>query len=110
MPKQPVPANAERVRRHAHVNEEGPSSDVFARQKSPVAAVVGFVAIVAHHPVMVRRDDDGSPVVCGGTVVIGIATDVVWKLQCANLATVLVVRYWREGCVQRVRLVETLAV
>src|SRR2546428_574327 len=109
--EQPVPANAQRVRGDAHVDEERPSHDVVARQKAPEAAVVGFVAVVAHHEVVRRRDDDRPPIVRGGTVGRRIAADVARQLPRPDLPQPeLVLAHHQSYEMQRVRLVEAPSV
>src|SRR3989449_532052 len=107
----PVPANAQRVRGDAHVDEERPSHDVVARQKAPEAAVVGFVAVVAHREVVRRRDDDRPPIVRGGTVGRRIAADVARQLPRPDLPQPeLVLAHHQSYEMQRVRLVEAPSV
>src|SRR5258705_13676313 len=105
--KQPVPADPERIRGHAHVDEERPPADVRAGQEAPEAAVVGLVAVVAHHEVVVGRNDDRAPIVRGRTVARRVPAHVVRQLQRAYLPQAeLVVRHLVQGRVQRVRLVQ----
>src|SRR5215472_11763080 len=47
-------------RADGHEDEKRRGNDVSARNKSPVAAVVGIAAIVTHHKVFVWWDDQGS--------------------------------------------------
>src|SRR5881628_3514111 len=61
--KQPVQANAERLGSHAQIDEQRTSPDVVARQEPPETAVVGLVAVIAHHPIVLRGDDNRTPVV-----------------------------------------------
>src|SRR5207237_245932 len=50
----PVPADPQRVCRDAQVDDERLAHDMRPRQESPEAAVVGLVAVVAHHEEMAR--------------------------------------------------------
>src|SRR5712691_1194200 len=109
--EQSIPANAQRVRGNAHVDEEGPPHDVVARQEAPKAAVVGLVAVVAHHEVVRRGDDDRPPIVRGRTVGRGIAADVARQLPRPDLPQPeLVLAHHQSYEMQRVRLVEALSV
>src|SRR6266850_789300 len=110
MAKQPVPSNPERVRSHAHIDEQGPSPDVVAWQEPPKAAVVGLVTVIAHHPIMLRGDDDRPPVVCRRLIVSWIWADITRQLQGSHLVTILVVGIGSQRGVQRVRLLEAMPV
>ena len=110
MPEQPVPSDTERMRRDTHVNEQGTATDVGARQESPEAAVVGLVAVVSHDPIVLGWYDDRPPVVRGGVVVIGISANVLRQLEGSDLATVLLIVGRGQRDVQRIRLVQALAI
>src|SRR5205085_12421010 len=45
------------------VHEDRASADVLAGHGAPVAAVLRFVAVVAHHEVVAGGDDEGAPVI-----------------------------------------------
>src|SRR3989442_14801505 len=109
--EQSIPADAQRVRGDAHVDEEGPPHDVVARQEAPEAAVIGLVAVVAHHEVVRRGDDDRPPIVRGRTVGRRIVADVARQLPRPDLPQPeLVLAYRQSYEMQRVRLVEALSV
>src|SRR2546422_3609736 len=71
----------------------------------------GFVAVVAHHEVVRRGDDDRPPVVRGGTVGRRIAADVAGQLPRPDLPQPeLVLAHLQPHEMQRVRLVEAPSV
>src|SRR5207247_4354694 len=57
----PVPADAQRVGRDAEIDDDRLADDVRPRQEAPETAVVGLVAVVAHHEEMPRGQHDRTP-------------------------------------------------
>src|SRR5205814_3591174 len=106
----PVPADAQRVGRDAEIDDDRLADDVRPRQEAPEAAVVGLVAVVAHHEVMPRGHHDRTPVVRRGMVMRRVPPDVVRQLPRADLrqAEIRLSRLLQQ--VQRVRLLQPAAV
>src|SRR3989440_7421360 len=105
----PVPADPQRVGRDAQIDDERLAHDVRPPQEAPEAAVVGLVAVVAHHEEMPRRHDHGTPRVRRGAVMGGIGTDVVLQLPRADLLQPEIrIRLAPAGEMQRVRLGQPL--
>src|SRR2546430_16811921 len=72
---------------------------------------VRLVAIIPHHEIMLGRYDDRSPIVCRRAIVDGIAAHVLRQLpRLYLLKAEFLVRNWCQCGVQRIRLIESLAV
>src|SRR5260370_42624648 len=53
-PQHPVPPDPQRIGREAEIDDDWLADNVRARQETPEPAVVGLVAVVAHHEEMAR--------------------------------------------------------
>ena len=52
---------------HGHVDEHGRADNVGLRDKAPVAAVVGVVAIIAQHEIAARGNGHRAVIIVSGS-------------------------------------------